>query len=590
MRENTKIILWVVVIAFVITIFAVWGLDLQSGSMQQKQNLVGRVNGVPVTPQDYQQTYTQISQQYRAQSAGDLTAAQQEMVRQQAWDNIVSNILTTEEIKRLGIGVTDDEVLKYLRTSPPPEVQQYFKAKDGSFDFAAYQAALNNPEADWTAVENLARQRIPVLKLNQYLMAQVHVSAADVKRAFEEENVKMIAEYVEFPIEQESVGEWSASDADVKAFYDAHTDRFQDTEKAVLEYVRIPIEPSARDRSDLVFSAAQIRGDAAGDFAGAAKTYSESHTATVGGETGLISRSQRDEAVMKAVDALKPGEVSPPVTTPDGVYLVQLIATKREKGETKYNLREIFLKLSAGSETTDSLSAIAQDIQKRATESGDLAATAKAAGLEVQNTGPFAQGIVPGLGYAPSVSRFAFASEAGRISGVISDDRNYYVCRVVSRVPASTRALADVAESIKLELLHDRQTDLAVRRAEAFRKSAAPPDANFAKVATQYGYKAAKTDSFTVVSPPPQTGPPLSAFARAALMVEPGGVTAPVENGNSVFIVRLIGRREPATSVFKSRAPEMLEQLRQQKIQDYVMYWYNDLKERGKIEDLRQAF
>ena len=57
LRENTKVIIWLVVVAFVVTIFAVWGLDLQtSGVTGQGQGLVGKVNGVPVTPQTYQAT------------------------------------------------------------------------------------------------------------------------------------------------------------------------------------------------------------------------------------------------------------------------------------------------------------------------------------------------------------------------------------------------------------------------------------------------------------------------------------------------------------------------------------------------------
>ncbi len=589
MREGTKVILWVVVIAFVITIFAVWGLDLQSGSTGQKQNEVGRVNGVPVSAQTYQQIYSQLAQQFRAQGSGELSAAQQELVREQAWDNIVSNIITGEEIKKLGIGVTDDEVLTYLRQSPPPEVQQYFKRDDGSFDYAAYQAALNNPEADWTAVEELARQRIPVLKLNTYLMAQVHVSATEVRRAYDEENVKLIAEYVEFPIEAEDVGNWAPSDADVQAFYDAHPDRFQDVEKATLEYVRVPIAPSPRDRADLLFSAAQIRSDAiAGDFADVAKTYSEAQTASVGGETGFLDRSQRDEAVMKAVDSLKPGGTSEPVTTPDGVYVVQLVETKKEKGVTKCNLREIFLKLSAGSETVDSLTAIAQDIHQRAADGGDLAAAAQAHGLEVQATGTFGRGVIPGLGYVPSVTRFAFTSEAGQISGVLSDDHNLFVCRAGGRTPATARPLTEVADVIRQDLVRQHKVDLALRKAEGFRKTATLPDMPFARAAAQYGFRVAKTDSFTVYQPPAGMAPQ-SEFARGALASEPGMVGGAVESGNSVYVIRLIGRVSPATEVFKSRAPALLQQLRDQKIQAYVMYWYNDLKEKSKVEDLRQA-
>ena len=589
MREGTKVILWVVVIAFVITIFAVWGLDLQSGSTGQQQNEVGRVNGVPVSAQTYQQIYSQLAQQFRAQGSGELSSAQQELVREQAWDNIVSNIITGEEIRKLGIGVTDDEVLTFLRTSPPPEVQQYFQREDGTFDYAAYQAALNNPEADWTAVEELARQRIPVLKLNTYLMAQVHVSAAEIGRAYEEENVKLIAEYVEFPIDAEDIGTWAPSDADAQAFYDAHPDRFQDVEKASLEFVRVPIAPSARDRADLQFSATQIRNDAVGgDFAAVAKTYSEAHTAAVGGETGLLDRSQRGEAVMKAVDSLKPGGVSEPISTPDGVYVVQLIETKKEQGVTQYNLREIFLRLSAGSETVDSLSAIAQDVQQRAADGGDLAAAAKAQGLEVQATGEFSRGIIPGLGFVPSVTRFAFASEAGQISGVLSDDRNFIVCRAGGRTAATPRPLADVADAIRQELVREHKLALVGRKAEGFRKTATLPDVPFARAAAQYGYRVAKTDSFTVYQPP--TGmAPQSQFARGALAADPGAVVGPIESGNSVYVIRLLGRVSPAAAVFKSRAPALLQQIRDQKTQTYVMYWYNDLKEKSKIEDLRQA-
>ena len=116
MRENTKVIIWFVVVAFIVTIFAVWGLDLQTSGITgqgQGQGLVGKVNGVPVTPQAYQAAYTQLSQQYRAVSpTGQLSAAQQELLRDQAWTNIVNNILTEQEIKKLRDGIRASDDLK----------------------------------------------------------------------------------------------------------------------------------------------------------------------------------------------------------------------------------------------------------------------------------------------------------------------------------------------------------------------------------------------------------------------------------------------------------------------------------------------
>lgn len=588
MRENTKIVLWIVVVAFLITIFAVWGLDLQSTSTRHEKSIVGRVNDVNITPQMYNTVYTQMSQQVRSQS-GDLTAAQQEMIRDQAWENIVSNILTSEQIKKLGITVTDEEVLNFLKTSPPAEVQQYFKDKSGNFDYAAYQAALNNPDADWTAVEELARQRIPMVKLNHYLMSQVHVSAAEVRRLFAEQNTKLVARYIDFPLDAEDLAGWTPSDADVKSYYDAHTDQFKDVERASVEYVRIPVAPSREDRDELVKFAEGIRADAvkSGDFEAQVKTFSEAQTAKVGGETGLLGKTQRDPAVMTAADALKPGEVSQPVVTADGIYLVQLIEKKKDKTETKYNLRELFVKLNPSAATQDTLAAQARAVQESATASNDLAAAAKANGLEAGTSQPFAEGFpVPGLGYYPAVSRFAFSSKPGAISAVISDEKAYVVCRLKERTPAAVRPLDQVAENIKQTLLHERRVAMAMRKADGFVRSASAQGATFDAAAAQYGYKVAKTDSFTVAQPPAGMTPN-SPFGRAAIALDLNTISKPVESLGSVYVLTVIARHDPTQADFTKRAGELRDQAYRQKVQEYVAYWYGKVKDNSKIVDMR---
>jgi parvulin-like peptidyl-prolyl isomerase len=587
MRENTKIVLWIVVVAFLITIFAVWGLDLQSSGTRHEKSLVGRVNGVNVTPQMYNTIYTQMAQQVRSQS-GDLTAAQQEMIRDQAWENIVSNIITSEQIKKLGITVTDDEVLSFLKTSPPAEVQQYFKDKSGNFDYAAYQAALNNPDADWTAVEALARERIPMVKLNHYLMSQVHVSATEVRRAFAEQNTKLIARYVQFPLDAEDAGA-APTDAEVKAYYDAHPDQFKDVERAVVEFVRVSIAPTKEDKDALLEMANGIRKSETtpDQFKSDIETYSEAQTSKVGGETGLLAKAQRDPAVMAAADALKPGEISQPIVTADGVYIVQLIEKKKDKSEDKYNLRELYMKLSPSSATQDTLAAKARAVQEAASKSNDLVAAAKGQGLDVSTSQPFAEGFpVPGLGYFPAVSRFAFASKPGAISAVISDEKNYVVCRLKGRTPAAIRPLDQVAEGIKQTLIHDRRVASAMHKADGFARSASGQGATFDGAAAQYGYKVARTDSFTVAQPPAGMMPN-SAFARAALDLDANGVSKPVESGNAVYVVNLLGRRDPTQADFTKNAGAVRDQVYRQKVQDYVAYWYGEVKDKSKIEDLR---
>ncbi len=355
--------------------------------------------------------------------------------------------------------------------------------------------------------------------------------------------------------------------------------------------MRIPRVPSDRDRSDLIYTANHVRGQAVAgeDFATLAKTYSEGHTASVGGETGFLGDSQRDPAVMKAVASLKKGEISHPVPTDDGVYLVQLIDSKKENGETKYNMREIYMKLTPGAETVDSLSAVARDVEEKAVNDGDLAAAAATHGLEVTTTTPFAKNMpIPGVGFAPGLSRFGFAADVGAVSNVIADDNNFYVCKLTQRLPAAASPLEDVADIIKKSLIRDRRLTAATHKAEAFRRSAVAPDTPFEKVASQYGFTVVTTDSFTV-SDPVAGQPAYSAFARAAFAINPGNVGGPVESGNSVFVIRVDARTDPDPAAFKERAPQIRDRLVRERVQNYVGYWYDNLRKKATIEDLREA-
>jgi len=590
MRENTKIILWVVVVAFVITIFAVWGLDLQVGGNGQQQNLVGKVDGNPITPQLYQNAYNQLASQYRGSAPnGQLTYAQQEALHEQAWENIVNNMITQEQIEHLGITVTDDEVLSFLRSSPPPEVRQYFTNDKGEFDYAAYQAALNNPDADWTAVEQLARQRIPLLKLNQYLMSQVHVTEGELRRAFGEENTRMTVDYVRFPIDSEDVGDYEPSQEEIEAYYNSHPENYKLGERAVVRYVKIPLVASARDRDDISYTIEHIRSQLEfDDFETLAKTYSEAPTAEVGGDTGFLQRSQRDPMVMAAVDSLADGGVSQPIWTDKGVYLVQRVETKTDGGQTKYRLREIFLSLSAGAATSDSLQTVAQNVQRAAVNEG-LEKAAAARELKVETTAPFVADVpIEGIGYLPSLSRYAFANDPGTISNVIGDGDNYYVCEIAERIPAGARPLEDVRETIRTALVLERRKQLAERKAEAFHRKLMTSPSDFREAAEQYGYAVGHADTFTVRQPVGDI-PPRSAFGYAAYNLTVGAESPPVECNGSYYVIHVLDRTPFDDTAYQQQAEAVRSRLLQRKAQAYIDYWYQNLRDNAQIEDYRGA-
>ena len=592
MRENTKVILWIVVVAFVVTIFAVWGLDLRGGGgpNPSQYNIIGKVNGTPISRNQYQSMYEQLASQMRqAQPEGNLSYAQQEMIHEQSWENLVTGILTSQEIEKLGIEVTDEEVVSFLMTSPPPEIQQYFLDEEGKFDFAAYQSALQNPEADWTAVEALARDRIPMIKLNAYLTAQIHVSPDEVRSVFEEENTVVTAEYVQFPFSAEDISDYKPSDEEIQQYYDDNPDDFRRGERAVVDYIQIPIEPTAYDLDGLMYTANTLSDQiAAGeDFAEMARVYSQAPTASVGGETGFITAAQRDGEVMTRVAIMNVDQVTEPIQTKDGVYLVKLLDKKEEDGDTAYNIREIFLELAAGRETLDSLIALARGVRELAQEKG-LAKAAADSGLTVASTEAFQKDFpIPGMGFVPSVNRFAFNNDPGAISNVISDENNYYIVRVAKRLPASVQPLDEVKTIIEERLKYERQKSMALRKAQGFHLKVKTSPVSLAEAAEDYGIEVHRPEAFRYIDRV-EGMPPRSPFAYAALHAETGALSPPVESGGMYVVFKVLERSPTDEEEYANRAAAITERLRTEKIRAYVGYWYQQLKENAKIEDYRE--
>jgi parvulin-like peptidyl-prolyl isomerase len=586
MRENTKIILWVVVVSFVITIFAVWGLDLRTGKTRSDPTVLGRVNGTPVTRAQYQSYYEALASQFRAASNEPLTYPQEEFVGNQAWDNLVYTILTDQQIDKLGITVNNDEIVSYLRNSPPTEIRQYFLDDKGNFDNEKYQAALSNPEIDWTNLESLARERIPRFKLQNYLAAQVFVSEDEVRLAHMSENIEMKIAYVEFPIDETDVKDYSPAQGEIEQYYNSHRDEFLEPTKARVDAVSFELKPSESDRQDAAFTAQRVQGQvlAGEDIGVLAKTYSEAPTSQVDGSTGFIKRGQRENAYFDALDAMKPGDVSQPISGENGYYVLKLVEKKLESGQPEYSAQEILIKTALSRQTTDSLYNIATEFRERAKETG-LDAAASEKGYTMLTPEPFTEGAPVGtIGFVPALNRFAFANEVGTLSPLLRDEDHIYVARVLDRAPESVRQLNDVTESIRLRLVFEAKKQATLRDAKAFYTKAV--NSTFDEAAKSYTKNVKETAPFKAVDNLEGFGPS-SAVAEAALNTESGSVAPPIEWRRSFVVLHLVQKSPFNEADYQTKAAQLRDAIESRKIQAYTAYWFEMMKDQSVIDDYR---
>jgi len=293
MRENTKVILWIVVVGFLGFTFAVWGRGLTGGKGPQP-GMVGAVNGERLSDRQFQDAYNSLYQSYRTRSGEEPDAEATRSLRDQAWDQLVQSTVVRQEAARRGLGVTDQEILYFIQNAPPsflrnvPEFQT-----DDAFDPQKYQAALRNPQIDWTWLENYFRQNLPVMKLEEEVLSSVRVTDQEAEAAWRRQNENVRISYVRVDPRREDLADWEPTEADLRAYYDAHPDDFRVPEQARLRYVAFPKTPSPADTAGILeeVKAAQDELAQGEDFGELAKYYSDDEaTASDGGNLDWFGR------------------------------------------------------------------------------------------------------------------------------------------------------------------------------------------------------------------------------------------------------------------------------------------------------------
>jgi peptidyl-prolyl cis-trans isomerase C len=148
----------------------------------------------------------------------------------------------------------------------------------------------------------------------------------DVKRLTEEADKKILVAKL---IEQEIDKKLTVTDAEVKTYYDNHTDDF------VVPYRLRASHILLRDRAEAESVLNRIK---AGElFEELAKKYSMDPTASKGGDLGYIRKGQLIPEVEEALFALKNGELSDVIQSKFGFHILKVT------GEAKPQTKELHL-------------------------------------------------------------------------------------------------------------------------------------------------------------------------------------------------------------------------------------------------------
>ncbi len=134
------------------------------------------------------------------------------------------------------------------------------------------------------------------------------------------------------------------SDAQARAYYDQHQDRFVEPEQVKLAVIMLKVEPSSKQS---VWDAAQAESRrihaklaSGADFGELARLHSGDRSAAQGGEMEYMHRGMLPAAVQVIVDKLEPGKLAEPVQLLEGFAILRLDGRKRAQQRRFEDVRE----------------------------------------------------------------------------------------------------------------------------------------------------------------------------------------------------------------------------------------------------------
>ncbi|MDY6787182.1 MAG: peptidylprolyl isomerase [candidate division WOR-3 bacterium] len=467
LRKNMKIILIIVIFFFVAFIFLQWGMNItSSNSFRDNEQYVGEVAGVKITNQMYSSKIAEIRQNYLAsQNKSSLSSREERMIREQAFGDIVDNIILKKIQDQYGYFTTEDEIVDIIMNVPPRSVREdeRFYTEDGQFDLQLYQQIISDPanKQMLNAYYRQIRQQLPTMKLQSDIISGISISSDEMLRKIKINENKFRLEYIVIPNTYNKPV--NAGNDEARSFYSKNREQFYRTPKASIEYISVEKEPSPQDILMAKENIEGLREDIVSGnytFEEAAELYSADYqSARNEGSLGYIKRGETVEAFEEEAFNLNEGDLSKPVKTDFGWHLIRV----NDKRRDSVNVSHILIQTEPSYETSQSIYGSIEPFVKDAKKMGFREAVGQH-GYEVHSTAKFNPEndyIFELGGYANAVCNFIENAKEGSISSVIEMDNSFVVCLITEKTEEGIPPFEEISDLVKNRMIREKRRVLS---------------------------------------------------------------------------------------------------------------------------------
>ncbi len=619
MRQHKNWLKWslaLVVLTFVLFYIPDFLRNQTSAAPANSTEVVASVEGHDVTAAQFRRRY-QIQLQAYQGAYGD--SLNEKMLRQlgvdrQILQGMIDERAAVAEAERQGIKVSDEEVAHQILAIPAfqengvfvgqSRYAQVLRAQRPPLTPSDYESELRNgmmadrlraAVAGWitapdTDIEHEYRRRNEKVKLqvvsvsSQSFRDKVTVADADISARFDAkkedyrigERRKIRYLMVDFAQARARV---TVPEADILKLYNDNLQQYSTPEQIRASHILFKTEgkneATVRQQAEQVLK--QVKSG--GDFAALAKQYSEDDAnKATGGDLDYFGHGRMVPEFEAVAFEMQAGQISDLVKTPYGFHIIKLTDKKPAATRTLADVRAELTEQLKFEHAQQAVTEQAKGLAAKIKTAADLDKAAKEAGLTVTDSQPFAKDEpIPGIGPAPQAVQEAFRLKDGEISAVVGTPRGPVIFTVTGKVEPRLPTLDEVKARVKDDLVAERATGLAMKRAgELAAKLKSAKD--FAAAAKAEGATIKDTELLARGTAIPEVGV-VPDVEKAIFALQASGISDALKTSLGAVVIRVAERHDVSAEEFGGAKAAFRRELENEKRGQFFTAYMNKAKQ-----------
>ena len=503
-RKALSIVLWLVIIAFVATIFVVWGVGEKSNTL----GYVAKVNDKIITYEEYQNRYKMADDEIRRYGG----AVQIDNLSKRILESLVNEKLMLIEAEKLDIPATDLELVSYIRSIPSFQL-------NGEFNIDQYEMVLRNNGLNPEQYEKAVKDEIKMRKMTNliyqtqsiatdkeieneynYRKSNITVDYAAIPLNTFEKNIpanpddaalkeyydltkevyrvpaEIKVKYVSFD-KNKFLSSYQISDEQAKAYYDNNAQLYDKKESADVSLIYILANNSdnkSMDAAKAKIDEAYSQLQAGKNFAEVADNYTDKNIISAeGGRIGIVEKGLLEKEIDTAVFSTPAKTYSKPVKIANGyviAYVNELIPAKKYTFEEKKNEIKETIKTSSSAELFNKY--LLNEFQKIA-DNGSITAIQKADPAynanvtELDFIAENAVFPVTAVAIKPETKNALYKMSKGELSQIILDGSMAYIFEIVDKKPSYIPDIDKIKNQLVIDYRVDKITKEGIKTIES---------------------------------------------------------------------------------------------------------------------------